>query len=191
MAPADERFNMALKPCRECKKKVSTEATTCPNCGVPNPTRFEKYYQIPDEDSFSAEKRVNAERKKAIDKYYGRKSSSGSDKYFEKKSSSVSDKKNHGFWNGTEGLATTFWLYFVVANMFLNFISLIAMESEELIIFVFIVWIGWNIFAVMGVFNAADNYKAEKIKKGETYGYATAAKVAVVLLILSGIGNAI
>ena len=29
---------MALKPCRECKKKVSTEAVTCPNCGVPNPT---------------------------------------------------------------------------------------------------------------------------------------------------------
>ena len=29
---------MALKPCRECKKKVSTEAQTCPNCGVPNPT---------------------------------------------------------------------------------------------------------------------------------------------------------
>ena len=29
---------MALKPCRECKKKVSTEATSCPSCGVPNPT---------------------------------------------------------------------------------------------------------------------------------------------------------
>ena len=29
---------MALKPCRECNKKVSTEALTCPNCGVPNPT---------------------------------------------------------------------------------------------------------------------------------------------------------
>jgi hypothetical protein len=29
---------MALKPCRECKKKVSTEALTCPSCGVPNPT---------------------------------------------------------------------------------------------------------------------------------------------------------
>ena len=28
---------MALKPCRECKKKVSTEALTCPNCGVPDP----------------------------------------------------------------------------------------------------------------------------------------------------------
>ena len=29
---------MALKPCRECKKKVSTEAATCPHCGVPEPT---------------------------------------------------------------------------------------------------------------------------------------------------------
>ena len=29
---------MGLKPCRECKKKISTEATTCPDCGVPNPT---------------------------------------------------------------------------------------------------------------------------------------------------------
>ena len=30
---------MALKPCRECKKKVSTEASTCPSCGVPSPTQ--------------------------------------------------------------------------------------------------------------------------------------------------------
>ena len=30
---------MALKPCRECGKQVSTEATACPNCGVPKPTR--------------------------------------------------------------------------------------------------------------------------------------------------------
>ena len=29
---------MALKPCRECGKKISTEATACPSCGVPNPT---------------------------------------------------------------------------------------------------------------------------------------------------------
>ena len=29
---------MALKPCRECKKKVSTQAATCPNCGAPKPT---------------------------------------------------------------------------------------------------------------------------------------------------------
>ena len=30
---------MALKPCRECNKKVSTEAGSCPSCGAPDPTR--------------------------------------------------------------------------------------------------------------------------------------------------------
>lgn len=29
---------MALKPCRECGRQVSTEALSCPQCGVPNPT---------------------------------------------------------------------------------------------------------------------------------------------------------
>ena len=33
---------MALKPCRECNKKVSTEASVCPLCGVPNPTKANK-----------------------------------------------------------------------------------------------------------------------------------------------------
>jgi hypothetical protein len=30
---------MPLKPCRECKKEVSTEAKTCPHCGASKPTR--------------------------------------------------------------------------------------------------------------------------------------------------------
>ncbi len=29
---------MALTLCRECTHEVSTEATTCPNCGVPDPS---------------------------------------------------------------------------------------------------------------------------------------------------------
>lgn len=29
---------MAIKPCRECKAEVSTEAKTCPKCGTPAPT---------------------------------------------------------------------------------------------------------------------------------------------------------
>lgn len=29
---------MALKPCKECKKEISTEAKVCPNCGKRNPT---------------------------------------------------------------------------------------------------------------------------------------------------------
>ena len=30
---------MALKPCRECGASISTEAQTCPHCGVPDPTK--------------------------------------------------------------------------------------------------------------------------------------------------------
>ena len=30
---------MALKPCRECKAKVSSEAKTCPNCGISKPIK--------------------------------------------------------------------------------------------------------------------------------------------------------
>ena len=39
---------MALKPCRECGGDVSTEAHTCPRCGVPNPTGMSA--QRPTED---------------------------------------------------------------------------------------------------------------------------------------------
>lgn len=31
---------MALKPCRECKELVSTDATACPKCGARSPTSF-------------------------------------------------------------------------------------------------------------------------------------------------------
>jgi len=31
---------MALKPCRECGKQVSTEAATCPKCGVSSPAQY-------------------------------------------------------------------------------------------------------------------------------------------------------
>ena len=30
---------MALKPCKECNKKISTLAKVCPSCGAPSPTR--------------------------------------------------------------------------------------------------------------------------------------------------------
>lgn len=32
---------MALRPCRECGREISTEAATCPQCGVPRPTQPE------------------------------------------------------------------------------------------------------------------------------------------------------
>lgn len=38
LATGELQAPMALKPCRECKNEVSTEADTCPKCGVANPT---------------------------------------------------------------------------------------------------------------------------------------------------------
>lgn len=34
---------MALVPCRECKKMISSEAKTCPGCGVGDPARPKSY----------------------------------------------------------------------------------------------------------------------------------------------------
>ena len=102
------------------------------------------------------------------------------------------DGNMFGFWTGREGLAKTFWLYFVVANMIGNFLIIsAASEGGGMVTFVSLIMIGWNIFAIIGVFKAADIYKYEMIKIGHSYGYATAAKIAVVILILSAIGRAI
>lgn len=37
---------MALKPCKECGKEVSTGAPTCPQCGAKHPTRRRNWFVI-------------------------------------------------------------------------------------------------------------------------------------------------
>ena len=37
---------MALKPCRECGREVSTESSTCPQCGAPNPTKVPQRAEV-------------------------------------------------------------------------------------------------------------------------------------------------
>ena len=212
---------MALKPCRECKRKVSTESKVCPRCGVPEPTLAtkknkskkisgktgkggwpkeyleaqanlmtsydeKKGYKDPSEwDEYYGEKnKREAAEKRIIDKHFGGRSASNNKR--------DASPKGDGFWNGTEGLAKTFWLYFIGGNAVGNLLALLAeSEGSGMVMFVIVIIIAWNIFAIMGVFNAADIYKNQMIKAGQTYGYATAAKVAVVLLILSSIGNAL
>ena len=121
---------MALKPCRECNKKVSTEASTCPSCGVPRPTQTEEKI-----------------------------------KHITPKAGPVTAGTFLDFWTGHKGLSETFWLYFIVGNMIGNLMVLgAASEGIGLVYFVIFVTVVWNIFAIMGVFNAADIYKDEKIK---------------------------
>lgn len=210
---------MALKPCRECKKKVSTEAKVCPRCGVPDPTilkrkirsktnlkgtgaggwpkeylaaqaelhgssddnEFNRYVEPSDWDRFTKNKVQNKVRSTF---------SSTSPK-------GIDDGFIFGFVRGDETLGKTFWLYFVLGNVVLNIIGLIIgdplykRESTFLLYFYIFISLAWNILATIGVFKSADNYKIQKKKLNQSYGYATAAKVAVVILILSAIGNAI
>jgi len=93
------------------------------------------------------------------------------------------------FWNGQKGLVLTFWGFFVGGNILFNTATIIFADSPTLIIMNLMFFVIWNVLAVMGVFNAADIYKSEKMKQGLPYTAATIAKVAVVLLILSAIGN--
>jgi hypothetical protein len=103
----------------------------------------------------------------------------------------LSQTSARGFWNGHKGLALTFWGYFFGGNILFNVLTLIFGNNPTLIMMNLIFYIIWIVLSAMGVFNAAEIYKAEKIKQGLPYTMATTAKVAVVFLILSGIGNSI
>ena len=99
-----------------------------------------------------------------------------------------------GFVRGNVDLAKTFWLYFVLANVVLNVLGLVIdspLYDANIKLLYIILTVIWNVLAVIGVFNSADVYKAEKIKINESYVWATVAKVATILLILSAIGNSI
>ena len=92
------------------------------------------------------------------------------------------------FWHGHKGLALTFWGFFIGGNIFFNIITTLFLNNPTMAILSLLISIVWTVLSTMGVFNAADIFKAEKIKQGSGYGQATAAKVACVLLILAGIG---
>ena len=211
---------MALKPCRECGKKVSMEALTCPNCGVPNPTlktktkskiksigsnevyaRCEKIFckikyeiiiipravlgsrvcsrcgnelnEVSHEDAVKDIARKETQKDVIQNKVY-----------------ETSKPKGKYFFDGIEGLPKTFWGYFIGGNAALTLLSF-GLKDNDAVYFVMVVQIVWYILAIMGVFKAADIYKAEKIKMGQTYEYATAAKIACVILALAAIGNGI
>ena len=124
-------------------------------------------------------------------KIFGDKLEKKTSKNLNKKVYSQQNFSSFGFWKGQKGLALTFWGFFVGGNILFNTATIIFVDSPTLIIMNLIFFVVWNVLAVMGVFNAADIYKAEKMRRGLPYTPATAAKVAVVLLILSGIGNSI
>ena len=239
---------MALKPCRECEKKVSTEASSCPNCGAPHPThkaqkitepKFSykfgdvkiendeyKLIKINENDTYArcfksfckkrykiltipkskigkeicnscGNKLEKVSKKQALDyfanKDYNLKQAKSSEESNNiKKINDASKSKAKYFFNlinGLEGLPITFWGYFIGGNAFINVLALGAQGEKDLLIFLILIKIAWFIISGLGVFRAADIYKNIKIEKRQDYNYATAAKIAVVVLALSLLGS--
>ena len=151
---------MALKNCRECGKKVSTEAASCPSCGAPNPT-FKKSSQ-PSKPSEGTVMYTFSGGPAQITK-----------------SPSYEDTLLGTFWGGYVGgnIVGNLLLFWIKTGLFFKII--------------FGAVIIWNILMIYMVFMAADEYKASSIHDGKSYGWATAAKIAVVLLTLSAIGNSL
>ena len=160
---------MKLKSCRECNKKVSTEASVCPSCGVPNPT----------EGTLVLKEKITKETKP-------KKTS---------KRISNSNKASSGliksFWEGEYPLGQSFWGYGVGVNLIaliplfyanLNIDNLSEGASTFLLIY-FIFYISFYVWVNVGIWKSATNYA----KKKSTWG--TVAKVVVVLSVLNSISR--
>jgi hypothetical protein len=160
---------MALKPCRECKKKVSTEANVCPNCGVPDPTI-----------------KIIKETKS--------KSPSTAFTEIQKSEGLLSD-----LWNGNISLSKTFWLYGIIGSAVVGsplsfaYLNLEKLKESTATLFLiyFIFYFAYFIWVNVGMWNSAtiyNNFK-KKNKQNAIWGYS--AKVIVIFYVLSSFGQLI
>jgi hypothetical protein len=162
---------MALKPCRECKKKVSTEASTCPNCGVPNPTQ-----KKPTVKPWETDKKPKVTAENTIEKKHS-KNSSGFIK---------------SFWNGESSLAQSFWGYGVIGNIIAAIPLVYAQENVNkmndstatffLIYFAF--FVAFFVWVNVGIWNSASNYT--KVKQNM---WGSVVKVVVILSVINAISQ--
>tara|TARA_Y100000389_G_C17339016_1_gene452271 strand:- start:79 stop:990 length:912 start_codon:yes stop_codon:yes gene_type:complete len=91
-------------------------------------------------------------------------------------------------WNGDESMSKTFWLYcvFISAVVAVVFGTLSALYG---FIF-FIVPVIYIIWSNIGLWNSSNKYRELKLKKKQTYGWATTAKVYVILNFITTLSQA-
>ena len=82
-------------------------------------------------------------------------------------------------WNGQETMSKTFWIYCILTVAIISFVSGLAMASFGVIVFLIPVIV--IIWSNTGLWRSSTIYQNQKLKSGQTYGWATAAKVYVVL----------
>ena len=82
-------------------------------------------------------------------------------------------------WEGKETMSKTFWLYCILATVIVSFISGLLLASLGAMIFIApVVMIIWS---NTGLWRSSEIYKNQKLNNKQSYGWATAAKVYVVL----------
>jgi ribosomal protein L40E len=180
---------MALKVCRECKKKVSTEATSCPKCGVPNPTDKISNQKVKSKDKSILEgifsgyeseststsklvkdkKKFNQGRKAEASTYYRK------EKY---KKVGISD-----FLEGEVDLGTAFWGYGVVGLSIVGFVCgiLSAAYSKNFEVLYIIV----ALITVSGLWRCASTYNKIMKSRNKSITWGVATQVICVLSVLS------
>ena len=139
---------MALKPCRECRKKVSTEAVTCPSCGVPNPTKPWK----------------------ADDEYRKSLTSSSSSS---KKTTSSKDTSWERFMDGNLDLKTAFWGYGFFGSIVVGVVC--GFLAEAFSTFFILVYAIAMVVIIIGLWQCASTYKKQMAQKkaSELWGILT------------------
>ena len=178
---------MALKPCRECNKKVSTEASVCPLCGVPNPTK---------------KKTREESEKEIINKYFDGRSASTNTRSSSLRGRKIYKQNNttgiisyiSDHWEGVLPLVKSFWingfllnilfaLPLVYAEMSIDGISEIA-ATFFLVYFLF--YAVYFVWVNVGIWRSSGNYISKK-QNNKLWGYA--ARVAVVLSVFRAVGE--
>ena len=170
---------MALKPCRECKKKVSTEASTCPNCGVPNPTIKKKKVRKEIEPTFQYKfgKVEIGTEKKSRSEYVTPKASN---------KIKTNDYSLTTFLDGDMELGPAFWLYGMLGSIVIGVITgFLSAASHP----------GWGVLYIIGLaiilvclWRTASNYNELKKKNNEPSTWGIVVKVVVVISAI-GLGN--
>ena len=171
---------MALKPCRECKKKVSTEAVTCPNCGVPNPTQKKTTVKPWGESrDFNLEKIANA-RSYRLNK---NKIISKTNDSSQTNNNSTSKETGFGaFVDGDLDLTVSFWLYGIVGSIIIGVVTGYLSGTYDR---------GWGVLYVIaviiiliGVWRSANKYTKVKISQNKSSIWGGMAKAFCIVSAL-------
>lgn len=90
-------------------------------------------------------------------------------------------------WNGEETMSKTFWLYCVLTVAIVSFVSGLALNVIGNVIW--IIPISVIIWTNTGLWRSSSIYQNQKLKNKQSYGWATAAKVYVVLNYITTISQ--